>query len=176
MIVIIFLMGFPGIIGSIDGCHIDIKQPVDNAADFYNRKQRHSIILQAVCDDTCRFTDVFIGMPGRVHDARVYRSSPLYRKIRSDPPLIAASQHLVADAAYPLMTNVLKPYRDNGNLSEAQTRFNNVLSCHRSSIERAFALLKGKSRRLKYLDMGIADKIPDVILSACILNNEHLEQ
>ncbi|KAF2885929.1 hypothetical protein ILUMI_20244, partial [Ignelater luminosus] len=38
--------GFPGVVGAIDGCHISIKQPINNGKDYYNRKQVHSIILQ----------------------------------------------------------------------------------------------------------------------------------
>ncbi|KAF2886736.1 hypothetical protein ILUMI_19437, partial [Ignelater luminosus] len=159
----------PGVVGIIDGCHIEIKQPINNAVDFFNRKETHSIILQAVCDDNGLLTDVFIGIPGRVHNARVFRQSPLYHQLVSVPPLISAGQHLLADAAYPLMANVLKPYRDNGHLSQKQIKFNQTLSAQRSVIERTFGLLKGRWRRLKYLDMSLADKIPEVILSACII-------
>lgn len=38
--------GIPGVVGAIDGSHIEIKQPIGNATDFYNRKSVHSIILQ----------------------------------------------------------------------------------------------------------------------------------
>ncbi|KAL7725264.1 hypothetical protein ACLKA6_007768 [Drosophila palustris] len=62
--------GIPGVIGAIDGCHIPIKQPVGNAHDFYYRKQVHSIVLQGVCDNDGKFIDVFVGQPGRMHDAR----------------------------------------------------------------------------------------------------------
>lgn len=45
----------------------------------------------------------------------------------------------------------------------------------RQVIERAFALLKGRFRRLKYLHMSCADLIPFVILSCCVLHNICLE-
>ncbi|XP_012057462.1 PREDICTED: uncharacterized protein LOC105620582 [Atta cephalotes] len=41
-----FPNGFPNIIGTINGCHIPCKQPVENDNDYYNRKEFHSIILQ----------------------------------------------------------------------------------------------------------------------------------
>lgn len=41
----------------------------------------------------------------------------------------------------------------------------------RQVIERAFALLKGRFRRLKYLHMSCADLIPYVILACCVLHN-----
>lgn len=136
--------GFPGVIGLIDGTHIAIKQPMHNAVDFYNRKEYHSVILQGVCTDEAVFTDVYVGMPGRMHDARVFRRSPLYANLTDDPPLLPAKQHLLGDAAYPLMQNLLKPYRDNGHLTQRQLKFNQTLAAQCQAIERAFGILKGK--------------------------------
>ncbi|KAJ8962283.1 hypothetical protein NQ318_018262 [Aromia moschata] len=163
--------GIPGVVGAIDGTHVQIKQPTHNPIDFFNRKDIHSIILQAVCDDNLLFTDIFVGMPGRLHDARVFRNSPIYQRLVDNPPLLPPNQHILGDAAYPLMQTLLKPYRDNGHLNEIQVRFNQTMSACRAMIERAFALLKGKWRRLKYLDMSLQDKIPQTILAACILHN-----
>lgn len=41
----------------------------------------------------------------------------------------------------------------------------------RQTIERAFALLKGRFRRLKYLHMARVDLIPATILACCVLHN-----
>lgn len=41
----------------------------------------------------------------------------------------------------------------------------------RQVVERTFALLKGRFRRLKYLHMSVADLIPYVILACCVLHN-----
>lgn len=35
--------GFPGVIGAIDGCHIEIKAPDDVQADYIDKNNRHSI-------------------------------------------------------------------------------------------------------------------------------------
>lgn len=56
---------------------------------------------------------------------------------------------------------------------QAQKNFN--LSKMRQVIERVFALLKGRFRRLKYLHMSCADLIPYVILACCVLHNICLE-
>ncbi|GJQ79865.1 hypothetical protein Trydic_g18313 [Trypoxylus dichotomus] len=45
------------------------------------------------------------------------------------------NMHLVGDSAYPLLPNIMVPFRDNGHLTRRQVR------------------LKGKWRRLKYLDI-----------------------
>lgn len=38
--------GFPGAVGAVDGCHIDIKEPVEGKNSYYNRKKRTSVLLQ----------------------------------------------------------------------------------------------------------------------------------
>ena len=113
--------GFPGVIGAIDGCHIPCKQPINNANDYYNRKGFHSIILQGVCDNKARFIDIFVGMPGRMHDARVFRNSPLYRDIMNEGnPLIPSRYHIIGDTTYPLLESCMTPIKDNGYLSRSQ--------------------------------------------------------
>ncbi|XP_040070272.1 uncharacterized protein LOC120843107 [Ixodes scapularis] len=80
----------------------------------------------------------------------------------------------------PVATNVLvtlwllgnqEPYRNNGHLSEEQVTYNETLSAARSVIERAFAQLKGKSRRLKYLDMKATEMMSKYVLVSCVLHN-----
>lgn len=164
-------LGIPGIIGAIDGCHIAIKAPPHNAIDYYNRNNYHSIILQGVCDDKKAFINIFVGSPGRVHDARVFRTSQLYEQLNQHVPPLSPTQHLIGDAAYPLLPFLMKPYRDNGHLNNRQIRFNSTLSTARVVIEQAFGLLKTKFRRLKYIDMGRVDMIPTVVSAACVLHN-----
>ena len=43
-------------------------------------------------------------------------------------------------------------------------------------IERAFSLLKGRFRRLKYLDMIKIDEIPTIIIVSCVLHNICLDK
>ncbi|KAK5650044.1 hypothetical protein RI129_001073 [Pyrocoelia pectoralis] len=162
--------GFPGVIGAVDGCHIQIKQPLANANDYYNRKQVHSVILQGICNHKRIFTDIYVGMPGRVHDARVLRTSPIYGHLTNNQ-FLPQNYHILGDSAYPLMGNLLTPFRDNGHLNEDQIRYNTKLSTIRVVIERAFGRLKGKFRRLKYLDIAEPDFASEVITAACVLHN-----
>lgn len=56
-------------------------------------------------------------------------------------------------------------------MTRAQQKFNHAVSKMRQAIERAFALLKGRWRRLKYLDMNRDDVIPFTIIACCVLHN-----
>ena len=120
---------FPGILGAIDGCHIEIEAPSENPNAYYNRKQFHSIILQGVCNHELVFTSINVGWPGRVHDAKVFRNSKLF-----DSGFVKCQNghfHLVGDAAYPIKSWLMTPYRDNGHLSNRQRHFNTALSSKR---------------------------------------------
>ncbi|XP_018313213.1 putative nuclease HARBI1 isoform X2 [Mycetomoellerius zeteki] len=163
--------GFQGVIDAIDGCHVPCKQLIRNP-HYYNRKRFHSIILQGVCDHRGKFIDCFIGLPGRMHDARVFRQSPLFENMSNAKlRFIPRQLYLIGDSAYPLMINLMTPYKDNGHLTVSQIRYNTKLSCIRSRIERSFALLKGKFRKLKYLDISDFDLGNKMIAAACTLHN-----
>ncbi|XP_062512091.1 putative nuclease HARBI1 [Corticium candelabrum] len=79
--------------------------------------------------------------------------------------------YLLGDSAYPLSSWLMTPYKDNGHLSEKQRNYNFLHSSTRMAIERAFALLKGRFRRLKYVDIDRLEDVPDIILAACTLHN-----
>ena len=125
-----------------------------------------------MCNHKALFIDCFIGMPGRMHDARVFRSSKLYNEIiNAERPLISENMHLIGDSAYPLLKNLMTPIRDNGHLTLSQIRYNTKLCSIRSIIERTFGLLKTKFRRLKYLDISDFELGNNMIGAACVLHN-----
>ena len=72
--------GFPQCAGAVDGTQIPIVAPSDCPTDYYNRKGIHSIIMQATADYWYCFSDIYIGWPGLVHDARVFSNSLLFEK------------------------------------------------------------------------------------------------
>ena len=160
---------FPGILGAIDGSHIQIEAPSHNPKSYFNRKQFHSVVLQGVCTEDLKLIDINVGWPGRVHDAKVFRNSGLYEN--GFQKCGNGRYHLLGDAAYPLKEWLLTPYRDNGHLSQQQTRFNVALSSKRQVIERCFGMLKGRFRRLKYINMKSMREICQTIIACCILHN-----
>lgn len=128
--------------------------------------------MQGLCNERFEFIDVFAGAAGRVHDARVFGISLICDLLNGGEAdqYIEEHQHLLGDNAYPLLSWLMKPFRDNGHLTEEKRRYNSRLSLARTIIEQAFGLLKGKWRRLKFLDMARIDLIP-VIIAACVLHN-----
>jgi hypothetical protein len=165
------LEGFPGVIGAIDGTHIPIRTPSDCAENYFNRKKYPSIILQAVCDSKLNFTDVFCGWPGSVHDARVLKNSPLMERVDQNlEDIFPANTHLLGDAAYALNSWMMVPFKDYGNLNKNQKRYNYVHSATRMCIERTFGALKGRFRRLKFIDLVDIQCIVHVVLSCCAIH------
>ncbi|KAK3103481.1 hypothetical protein FSP39_019561 [Pinctada imbricata] len=134
------MAGFPGVIGAIDGTHINIPKPVEHSAAYLNRKKAYSLILQAVCDPTLAFVDIYIGWPGSVHDARVFSNSPLKDKLTQ---ILSDEFHLLGDGAYPLSRALLTPFRDFGTLTISEKSYNIKHAKTRNAIERAFGILKG---------------------------------
>lgn len=157
--------GLHNVVGAIDGCHIPIKAPSIEPAAYINKKGFHSVVLQAVVDSRLFFMDCYAGWPGSVHDARVFRNSPLFSY---GPSCCSARRFIIGDAAYPLLSWLIVPYRDNGRLSHVQR---NLHAATRCVVERAFALLKRRFRRLKYLDMKHMEDMMLVILTCCTFRN-----
>ena len=134
------------------------------------------VLLQVVCDKNLRFLDVTTGYPGSsVHDARVFRNCDLKLSLlESDEGNLPPQYYLLGDSAYPITDYLLKllpTFRDNGHLSATQFFFNHAHSSTRVEVDRAIGLLKGKFRRLKFLDMHQILDIPLVICAACVLHN-----
>ena len=130
------------------------------------------MVLQCICDAHLKFTDCFCGHPGSVHDARLLRNSPLHSQVQAQPSVyFPHNTQILGDPAYPLESWLLVAYKDNGHLSAQQRRYNTKLSMTHSVIERAVALLKGRFRRLKMLDMNRTDLIPKTVMACCTLHN-----
>lgn len=165
------IAGLKHVLGAIDGTHIEIPASIDTRC-YLTRKCRYAVTLQAICNADLHFIDCFAGYPGSVNDLRVFRNSDIWHNIQRNSHFFFPNEEfIIGDKAYPVRKWCLAPYRDNGHLTQVQTNFNHILSRTRQTIERAFALLKGRFRRLKYLDMSRVDLIPATILACCVLHN-----
>ena len=105
-----------------------------------------SILMQGMVDHAGHFTDIYIGWPGRVHDARVFINSSLYRRGESGrlfpnwKKTIAGKEIpllVLGDPAYPLLSWLMKSFPDNGSLSVQQKTFNYRLSANSGTLSRA---------------------------------------
>lgn len=175
------ISSFPQVVGAIDGSHIPIIAPNEDANDYYNRKQFHSVILQGVTDAQGRFIHFSTWYAGSIHDARVLRMSSLMNEVEDGRILVSpilrtvhgdeVKPLLVADPAYKLTNWCMKPYPERAAITASQREFNKTLSRARVVIEQAFGMLKERWRCLLVkLDVSI-DKIPQTVIACCILHN-----
>ena len=171
---------FPQCAGTIDGSHIPIIAPSENRNDYYNRKGWYSVILQAVCDHRYRIWDIDVGWPGKVHDARVFANSAIYRAgeagvLFPDRPKRYGNVNLpisiIGDPAYPLMPWVMKAYPEGPGTAQNQRIFNYRLSRARMCIENTFGRLKGRWRLLRKQMEHDISTIPTIVSACCILHN-----
>jgi hypothetical protein len=105
--------------GAIDGTHIPLLAPMDNHVEYVNRKDFHSILMQAVTNCNYLYWDIVIGWPGCMHMLlKFFSNSTIFRRGNEQqlfprdlvkeicgadmPPF------LVADPAYPLLPRLLK--------------------------------------------------------------------
>ena len=172
---------FPMCAGAIDGTHIPIIAPLVDPADYVNRKNYHSINMQAVVDSKYLFRDIVVGWPGSVHDARIFSNSDLYirgnenklfpRNLSQTLQGCEIQPLLLGDPAYPLLHWLIKPYPENVNTPDIERNFNKRLSRARMTVENTFGRWKGRFQKfLKRVDMQVSTLVI-VITASCILHN-----
>ena len=141
-----------------------------NHTDYYNRKGFYLVNVQAVVDRNLLFTDLYIGWPGSVHDARVLVNSALYSRcsskewLKGDTVCVGNSQlptFLIGDSLLPWL---LKPFSMSPTLSRSQKTYNYRLCRGRVVVELAFGRLKARWRRLLKRNDMLMTNVPNVIM------------
>ena len=137
--------GFPLVIGCIDGTHVPILAPPQNEDVFMNRKNFHSINIQAICDSDLKFIDIVAKWPGSTHDAFIWRQSGVNHKIANgEIPIV--NGWFLGDSGYPLRANLLTPILSPE--TPGQRRYNRAFVKARKNIECAFGVWKSKWRSM----------------------------
>lgn len=168
--------GIENVIGAVDGTYVPIKAPTIDAEVFNTRKCFYAYTLQCISEPSLNFIDAFIGYPGSVSDRRIFTQSNIYKNIEMNPEHYFDNESFIlGDKAYPLKTWCIPPFIENRNLNIAEIHFNAAHAKTRQVVERSFALLFGRFRRLKFLDMNRTDYIPQTVLACCVLHNICLE-
>lgn len=105
--------GIPGVIGAIDCTHVTIKKPMQNPADYFDKKKNYSLTIQAVVTTDRKFIDIFYGEPGSLHDSKVLRRSDLFRRAHENVnQLFPNNTFLIGDSAYPLLNWLVPPIQE----------------------------------------------------------------
>uniref|UniRef100_A0A8C2JJH1 Putative nuclease HARBI1 n=1 Tax=Cyprinus carpio TaxID=7962 RepID=A0A8C2JJH1_CYPCA len=142
------LRNMPNTIGAIDCTH------------FINRKGRHSINVQLVCDADLIITNCVVKWPGSVHDAQ----SALYRELQTNQP----DGIILGDSAYPLLPWLMTPFL--AATTPAQACFNTAHCKTRCAIERLNGVLKRRFACLNYLRVEPQGAC-NIILACIVLHN-----
>ena len=171
---------FPHCIGAMDGKHVAIKAPPRSGSAFYNYKEFFSIVLLAIVDALGRFIWYDIGANGRNNDAGIWRCTELRRRFENQETDLPAPRKLtdgtdfsvpfviVGDEAFPLKTNLMKPYpRRSVNADPLKVIFNYRLSRARRVSECAFGMLVNRWRVLSH-DMYLTPDKASTVTEACV--------
>lgn len=117
------LWQMPNCCGALDGKHIYVFKPRNSGSKYFNYKKTFSVVLMAICDAQYKFIMVDIGAYGSSSDGGVFSASAFGKSwLNNDAALqipldeqlpgttIKTPLALVADEAFPLRSNILRPY------------------------------------------------------------------
>ncbi|XP_045121644.1 uncharacterized protein LOC123510495 [Portunus trituberculatus] len=177
---------FPHCIGAMDGKHIEIIPPHNSGSYYHNYKGKHMVLL-AIVDAKYQFLQVDFRTNGRISDCGVLQNTSFFEKLVNENLHISqpddVSDNLknvpyvfFADDAFPLRTNILKPFRQ-GLLDSAKKEvFNCRLSRARHIVENVFGILASRFRIFQSPINLEPENIEKVVMGTCALHNLLIEQ
>lgn len=165
----------------LTGKHVTLQAPRNAGSEFYNYKGFHSIVLMAMCDARYRLLIVDIGAAGRESDGGVFARSQfgqMFINEELDMPKCANLPRsltqvpflAVADAAFPMRSNLMKPYGGK-KLSAEQQIFNYRLSRARRCIENTFGIMASRWRILRRSMICKPERAVTYVRAICVLHN-----
>ena len=169
-------------IGAIDGKHVVMQAPPNSGSLFFNYKKTHSIVLMAVCDAKYTFTMVDIGDTGRNSDGGVLNNGYI-GQLTNNPTILTIPipetinglaklfpYVIVGDDAFPLKTNLLKPY-PRETLRQSERIYNYRLSRARRVIENCFGIAASRFRVFRRPIIAKVETVVDITKAIVALHN-----
>eukprot|EP00112_Aurelia_sp_Birch-Aquarium-sp1_P012758 Seg2686.12 transcript_id=Seg2686.12/GoldUCD/mRNA.D3Y31 product="putative nuclease HARBI1" protein_id=Seg2686.12/GoldUCD/D3Y31 len=162
---------FPNGFAAADGKHIAVYHPHDSGAKFYNYKGFYSIVLMAFVDYDYKFiyADSLSALELKLPPPRPLPRSnnPSWEPYENEEEVPFV---FVADNAFPLTKNCMKPYPEKG-LTDQRRIFNYILSRFRRITENAFGILTNVFRIFSAKINLDPDKATAVVKAALVLHN-----
>lgn len=166
----------------MDGKHVVLQAPFNSGSNYYNYKSSFSIVLFAVVDAKYNFMYANVGCQGRISDGGVFRNTSLFNDMQSGnlrlpepeplPTMPTALPYVfVADDAFPLQENIMKPYPGLHSKGSRQRSFNYRLSRARRIVENAFGILSAVFRVLRKPMLLQPEKAELIVLACIYLHN-----
>ena len=174
---------FPHCIGALDGKHVTITAPKRTGSLYFNYKGTFSIVLMALVDSNYKFLYIDVGGYGRNSDGGIFSGCSLGKALNSEslnipnPKVLPETPELgpvpycfVADEAFPLQTNIMRPFPGR-NVDEEQETFNYRLSRARRVVENAFGILSNRWRIFHTKIKTKPEVTVKIVKACCILHN-----
>lgn len=174
---------YPNCVGAIDGKHIVFEKPPNSGSLFHNYKKEFSIVLLALVDADYRFICVDVGAFGRNSDGGIFRSSQLGKRLLAKElnlPKDKALPHtdtvlphvIVGDEAFPLLSNLMRPYPGAQTSNNEAYRTYNYRHCRARRVsENAFGIMAKKFRIFFKKFNILPDHLDIITLASAALHN-----
>ncbi|CAK1597687.1 unnamed protein product [Parnassius mnemosyne] len=173
---------FPHCLGAIDGKHVAMVSQIHSGSEYFNYKRSFSIVLMALVDRNFCFMFCDVGNKGRISDGGVFRDSVLFEKLQTNSLHLPQPKPLsdddvnvpyvfVADNAFPLHPNIMKPFPGEHSEGSTQRNFNRKLSSVRIVVENAFGVMSARFRVLKKPITLQPNKASKVVMACALLHN-----
>ncbi|XP_050501502.1 uncharacterized protein LOC114342461 [Diabrotica virgifera virgifera] len=173
---------FPMCVGSMDGKHVVMQSPKYSGSEFFNYKGTFSIVLFAVVDANYNFTYVYIGCQGRISDGGVFKNTGFAKSLSKEMLNLPENASLperekrvpfvfVADDAFPLSPNILKPFSGHQDRGSMQRIFNYRLSRARRVVENVFGILASVFRIFRKPILLEPPKVEKIVQTCVLLHN-----
>lgn len=175
---------FPLCCGALDGKHVKLKAPPNSGSLFFDYKGDHALVLLAVVDAQYRFRVIDVGGYGRTSDGGILANSAFGQALRDGTLHLPPDQHItgadhrgpqphvfVADEAFPLRRNLMRPFPGRGGLSPEQRVFNYRLSRARLVVEDAFGIWSAQWRMFRREVEVYPEVVENCVKATCVLHN-----